>query len=122
MKRFVLAAGALPTLLFPLAANAQVATDAASDIECLAASLIISQNSEEMTEAQAMASVMYFIGKVTAREIDYTQPLATALGDMTNVSLQQTAARCGAELEYVGDDMERRSAEIDAVGETEAQP
>lgn len=122
MNRFVLAAGALPTLLFPLAANAQVATDAASDIECLAASLIISQNSEEMTEAQAMASVMYFIGKVTAREIDYTQPLAAALGDMTNVSLQQTAARCGAELEYVGDDMERRSAAIETAEDVEAQP
>lgn len=114
MSRIVLAAAALPGLVFSQIAAAQVATDEASDIECLAATLIISQNSEAITESQAMASVMYFVGKVTARGVDYTEPLEAAMRDMTNVDLQETAARCGTELEFVGDDMQRRGAEIQA--------
>ncbi len=114
MNRMALIAAALPALVFSQLAGAQVATDEASDIECLAATLIISQNSDAMSESQAMASVMYFVGKVTARGIDYTAPLETVMRDMTNVDLQQTAARCGAELEFVGDDMQRRGAEIQA--------
>jgi len=122
MNKIAVIAAALFALAFSQAAGAQVATDEASDIECLAATLIISQNSGEMTEAQTMTSVMYFIGKVTARGIDYTQPLETAMRDMTNVDLQETAARCGAELEFVGNDMERRGAELQAAQGAETQP
>ncbi|MGJ8536374.1 MAG: hypothetical protein ACSHW2_04415 [Parasphingopyxis sp.] len=122
MRIIALAGAALPALICSQVAGAQIATDEASDIECLAATLIISQNSDALTEAQAMASVMYFIGKVTARGTDYTQPLEQAMRDMTNVTLQETATRCGAELETVGDDMQRRGAQIQAAEEAETQP
>lgn len=122
MNRIAVIAAALPALVFSQVAGAQVATDEASDIECLAATLIISQNAGAMTEAQAMTSVMYFIGKVTARQIDYTQPLETAMRNMTNINLQEAATRCGAELEFVGDDMQRRGAEIQAAEEAETRP
>lgn len=122
MRKFALAGAVLPALACSQIAGAQIATDEASDIECLAATLIISQNSDALTEAQAMASVMYFIGKVTARGTDYTRPLEQAMRDMTNITLQETAARCSAELEAVGGDMGRRGAQIQAREEAEAQP
>jgi hypothetical protein len=122
MNRIVLFVAAISALVFPLAAGAQVATDEASDIECLAATLIISQHSEVPVEEQAMSALMYFVGKVTARGTDYTELLEIAMRDMTNVTLQETAARCAAELEYVGDDMQRRGAEIEAREEAVVQP
>jgi hypothetical protein len=98
----------------PDPASAQVATDEASDIECLAATLIISQNAEQPVADQAMTAVMYFIGKIQARGLDYTLALETALREMTNIGLDRATARCEAELQFVAADMQRRGDEIEA--------
>lgn len=122
MNRNVLVAAAFFALAFSQAAGAQIATDEASDIECLAASLIISQNSEAIMSERATASVMYFLGKITVRGTDYTVPVETAMREMTNVTLEETAARCDAELEFVGNDMQRRGAELQAAQGAETRP
>jgi hypothetical protein len=118
---FSTAAVLVALAISPASATAQVATDEASDIECLAATLLISQNAEEPLAGQAMSAVMYFIGKVTARGIDYTDQLEIALREMTNDGLAAASERCGAELEYVGTDMQRRGAEIQARDELRLQ-
>ncbi|MBC2779075.1 hypothetical protein [Parasphingopyxis marina] len=114
MKKFFAIGAASAALAMSSSASTQVATDEASDVECLAATLIISQNAEQPVADQAMSAVMYFIGKIQARGLDYTLALETALREMTNIGLDRATARCEAELQFVATDMQRRGDEIEA--------
>lgn len=106
-------------LAAPAAAQVALTPEATADIECMAATLVISQNSEEPLASQANAALLYFLGKVTVRGIDYTEPVEAALLAMSGEQLEAAAARCGAELEAIGDDMQRRGQEIQSRGPAE---
>jgi hypothetical protein len=112
MKRSILPWAALVAIGAAAPATAQLGEAESADIDCLAATMIMSDRDGNAPGSPGTVGMMFYLGKVSARGIDFGGPLEAALTGMTEDELHALAQRCGGEISAMGERLQRSAEEM----------